>query len=63
MADEETPRFSDWIANDDGDIEILYTPESDEAWEAMLAEARKLYGLPPRPAEPDEEDAEPEEDE
>jgi hypothetical protein len=56
MADEETPCFSDRIANDDGDIEVLYNPESDEAWEAMLAEARKLYGLPPQPAEPDEED-------
>ncbi len=63
MTDKETPRFSDRIANDDGDIEVLYTPEIDEAWETMVAEARKLYGLPPQSAEPDEEDAEPEEDE
>lgn len=55
MADEETPHFSDRIANDDGDIEVLFdAPEG--WWEALQAEISKIYGLP----EPDDEDTEPE---
>ena len=55
MADEDTPRFSDRIANDDGDIGILFNPP-DGWWEAVQAEIRKIHGSP----EPDVEDAEPE---
>lgn len=60
MPDEKPPRFPDRIANDDGDIEVLFTPEDPDEFAAKvaayLAELCKSHGT----AEPDEEDVEPE---